>query len=41
MGRLYLDIEYNNGNYYLADNIEIALIAGKWKQMHGLYEFTC
>ena len=27
MGRFYLDREFTNGNYYLADIIEIALIA--------------
>ena len=27
MGRFYLDVEYTNGNYYLADIIEIALVA--------------
>ena len=27
MGRFYLDTEFNNGNYYLADIIEIALVA--------------
>ena len=25
MGRFYLDMEFTNGNYYLADIIEIAL----------------
>ena len=27
MGRFYLDMEFTNGNYYLADIIEIALVA--------------
>ena len=27
MGKFYLDIEFTNGNYYLADILEIALIA--------------
>ena len=27
MGRFYLDIEFTNGNYYLSDIIEIALLA--------------
>ena len=28
MGRFYLDLEYTNGNYYLADIIEISIVAG-------------
>ena len=27
MGKFYLDMEFTNGNYYLADILEIALIA--------------
>ena len=27
MGRYYLDLEYTNGNYYLSDIIELALLA--------------
>ena len=29
MGRFYLDMEYTNGNFYLADIIEISLVAEK------------
>ena len=29
MGKLYLDMEFTNGNYYLADILEIALVAGE------------
>ena len=27
MGRFYLDMEFTNGNYYLADILEITLLA--------------
>ena len=27
MGKFYLDLEFTNGNYYLADILEIALVA--------------
>ena len=27
MGKFYLDMEFTNGNYYLADILEIALLA--------------
>ena len=27
MGKLYLDMEFTNGNYYLADILEIALVS--------------
>ena len=29
MGKFYLDMEFINGNYYLADILEIALETGK------------
>ena len=29
MGKFYLDMEFTNGNYYLADILEIALVAGE------------
>ena len=29
MGKFYLDLEYTNCNYYLADIIEIAMVAGE------------
>ena len=29
MGRFYLNLEFTNGNYYLADILEIALVAGE------------
>ena len=29
MGKSYLDLEFTNGNYYLADILEIALVAGE------------
>ena len=29
MGKFYLDLEVTNGNYYLADVLEIALVAGE------------
>ena len=27
MGKLYLDLEFTNGNYYLADMLEIPLLS--------------
>ena len=27
MGKLYLDLEFTNGNYYLADIVELALLS--------------
>ena len=30
MGKLYLDLEFTNGNYYLADILELALFRRKW-----------
>ena len=27
LGRFYLDLEFTNGNYYLSDILEIALVA--------------
>ena len=37
MGRFYLDTEFTNGNYYLADIIKIALLSGgKWKHTSQL-----
>ena len=29
MGKFYLDLEFTNGNYYLVDIFEIALVAGE------------
>ena len=29
MGKFYLDMEFTNGNYYLAGILEIALVADK------------
>ena len=29
MGKFYLDMEFTNGNYYLADILEIALLSGE------------
>ena len=29
MGKFYLDWEFTNGNYYLAEKLEIALVAGE------------
>ena len=38
MARFYLDIEFTNGNYYLADIIEITLIAEESKNTYHSYE---
>ena len=37
MGRFYLDIDFTNGNYYLADIIEIALIAEESRNIFHSY----
>ena len=29
MGKFYLDLEFTNGNYYLVDILEIALVVGE------------
>ena len=40
MGRFYLDMEFTNGNYYLVDILEIALVAEEWKHIPQLCKDT-
>ena len=37
MGKFYLDIEFTNGNYYLADILEIALLAEESGNVYQSY----
>ena len=34
MGRFYLDMEFSNGNYYLVDILEIALLAEESRNVY-------
>ena len=33
-GKVFMDLEFTNGNYFLSDIIELALIAETWKVFH-------
>ena len=37
MGKFYLDVEFTNGNYYLVDILEIALVAGESENVFHSY----
>ena len=37
MGRFYLDMEFTNGNYYLVDILEIALLAEESENIYHSY----
>ena len=37
MGRFYLDMEFTNGNYYLADILEIAVVAEESGNIYHRY----
>ena len=37
MGRFYLDMEFTNGNYYLVDILEIALLAEESGNVYHSY----
>ena len=40
MGRFYWDIEFTNGNYYLTDILEIAVVAGSGKNIPQICKDT-
>ena len=37
MGRFYLEMEFTNGNYYLVDILEIALLAEESRNVYHSY----